>query len=59
MFSAAELFDLSQTQHAALFEEGAPVWRMLSRLQKYLAATLKAANHASVSEKAVIGEMFI
>ena len=56
MFSAAELFDLSQTQHAALFEEDAPAWRMLSGLQEYLAANLKVANHASVSEKAVIGE---
>ena len=36
MFSAAELFDLSQTQHAALFEEDAPAWRMLSGLQEYL-----------------------
>ena len=56
MFSAAELFDLSQTQHAALFEEDVPAWRMLSGLQEYLAANLKVANHASVSEKAVIGE---
>ena len=56
MFTAEELFDLNQTEHAALFEGGAPAWEALLRLKDYLEATLEPSSHASVSPQAVIGE---
>ena len=56
MFSAADLFDLNQTEHAALFEGDGPAWEALPRISKYLAANLQPANHASVSLSAVIGQ---
>ena len=56
MFTAADLFDLSQTEHAALFEGGGPAWEVLPRISDYLAANLQPANHATVSPNAVIGE---
>ena len=55
MFSA-DLFDLNQTEHAALFEGDGPAWEALPRISKYLAANLQPANHASVSLSAVIGQ---
>ena len=56
MFTAADLFDLSQTEHAALFEGGGPAWEVLPRISDYLAANLQPAIHATVSPNAVIGE---
>ncbi len=56
MFTAENLFDLSQTEHAALLEGDGPAWKALARISEYLAANLQAANHATVSPKAVIGE---
>ena len=56
MFTAENLFDLSQTEHAALLEGDGPAWEALARISKYLAANVQAANHATVSPKAVIGE---
>ena len=55
MFTPAELFDLSQTEHAAVFDAEAPVWEALPRLAEYLATELQPANHAGVSPHAVIG----
>ena len=55
MFTPAELFDLSQTEHAAVFDAEAPAWEALPRLAEYLATELQPANHASVSPHAVIG----
>jgi len=56
MFMAENLFDLSQTEYAALLEGEGPAWKALARISKFLAANLQAANHATVSPKAVIGE---
>jgi NDP-sugar pyrophosphorylase family protein len=56
MFTVADLFDLSQTEHAALLEGDGPAWEALPRISDYLAANLQPANHASVSPNAVIGE---
>ena len=56
MFTPAELFDLSQTEHAAVFDTEAPAWEALPRLAEYLATELQPANHASVSPHAVIGD---
>ena len=56
MFTAANLFDLSQTTHAVLFENGKPAWEALAAIKNYLGKTLQPANHATVSPQAVIGE---
>ena len=56
MFTAADLFDLSQTEHAALLEGDGPAWAALARISDYLAAHLQPANYAAVSPKAVVGE---
>ena len=56
MFTVANLFDLSQTAHAALFKNGKPAWEALATIEKYLSETLLPANHATVSPQAVIGE---
>ena len=56
MFTVADLFDLSQTEHAALLEGDSPAWEALPRISDYLAANLLPANHASVSPNAEIGE---
>ena len=56
MFTAENLFDLSQTEHAALLEGDGPAWEALAHITEYLAANVQAANHATVSPKAVIGE---
>ena len=56
MFTVADLFDLNQTEHAALFEGEEPAWQALPRLRDYLEKVINPDNHASVSPKAVIGE---
>jgi len=56
MFTVADLFDLSQTNHAALLEGDGPAWGALPRISDYLAVKLQPANHASVSPNAVIGK---
>jgi NDP-sugar pyrophosphorylase family protein len=56
MFTAADLFDLSQTEHADLLEGDGPAWEALTRIKDYLAANLQRANHATVSPNAVVGE---
>ncbi len=56
MFTVADLFDLSQTEHDALLEGDGPAWKALARISEYLAVNLQATNHATVSPKAVIGE---
>ena len=56
MFTAQELFDLSQTEHVALFEGDAPAWQVLPLLKDYLESILEPACNASVSPLAVIGD---
>jgi len=56
MFTAQELFDFSQTDHAALFEGTAHAWQVLPRLKEYLESILEPACKASVSPLAVIGD---
>ncbi|MBC8326668.1 MAG: UDP-N-acetylglucosamine diphosphorylase [Verrucomicrobia subdivision 3 bacterium] len=56
MFKAADLFDLSQTEHAALFDGDGPAWEVLPRIKDYLADNLQLTNHATVSSGAVVGE---
>lgn len=55
MFKPSELFDLSQTQHAALFEGCEFSWNALKRLQAYLEANLRPALHNRCEGNAWIG----
>ena len=62
MFKPADLFDLSQTEHAALFNGSEYAWEAVKKIQAYLAANLRPALHnrceggAFVGEKVFIGE---
>ena len=56
MFKAADLFDLSQTSHTALFVGDGHAWEALPLIKDYLAESLQSVSHASVSSKAIIGE---
>ena len=62
MFKAADLFDLSQTAHAALFEGCEYAWDALKKIQAYLEANLRPALHnrcegvAFVGKRVFIGE---
>ena len=56
MFKVADLFDLSQTSHEALFVGDGPAWEALPRIKDYLAETLQPANLATVSQQAIVGE---
>ncbi|HTI71799.1 MAG TPA: DapH/DapD/GlmU-related protein [Candidatus Limnocylindria bacterium] len=60
-YHAADLFDLSQTAHAALFEGCQYPWDALKRLSEYLRGTLKPGTAgAKISERAHIGpDVFI
>jgi NDP-sugar pyrophosphorylase family protein len=56
MFSPADLFDLSQTEHAALFDGCEYAWDALKKLKPYLAAKLKPANLGKVEGHTFIGK---
>jgi NDP-sugar pyrophosphorylase family protein len=62
MFKPADLFDLSQTEHAALFDGCEQAWDALKKLQDYLQAHLRPGLHnrcegvAYVGERVFIGE---
>ena len=62
MFEPADLFDLSQTEHAAIFDGGKFAWDALKKIEAYLVAHLKPELHnkcegrAFISENVFIGE---
>jgi NDP-sugar pyrophosphorylase family protein len=62
MFEPADLFDLNQTEHAAIFDGCQFAWDALKKIEAYLAANLKPAllnkceGRAFISEKVFIGE---
>tara|TARA_B100000676_G_C17978343_1_gene787454 strand:- start:24 stop:707 length:684 start_codon:yes stop_codon:yes gene_type:complete len=56
MYTAVDLFDLSQTEHAAVFADDAPAWEALPRIAGYLESELQPAVHATVSTQAFIGK---
>ena len=62
MFRPADLFDLSQTEHAALFEGCKYAWEALRKLEKYLKSNLhpELRNHcdgvAFIGKEVFIGE---
>jgi NDP-sugar pyrophosphorylase family protein len=55
-FSVAELFDLTQTEHAALFDDCHYAWEALKKIEPYLAANLKPGLHNTCEGRAFIGE---
>jgi NDP-sugar pyrophosphorylase family protein len=60
MFRPADLFDLSQTEHAALFDGCEHAWDALKRLKEYLAAHLRPALRNRCDGVAWIGpQVFI
>ena len=56
MFRPADLFDLSQTEHAAVFEGCEHAWDALKRLKDYLAAHLQPGLHNQCDGVAWIGK---
>lgn len=56
MFKPADLFDLSQTEHAALFDGCEHAWDALKKLKAYLEENLKPALHNKCLGRAFIGE---
>ena len=61
MFKPADLFDLTQTEHAAIFDGCEFAWEALKKIEPYLAQVPKQnpPKHfpgASIGEKVFIGE---
>lgn len=56
MFKPADLFDLAQTEHAALFEGCDFAWDALKRIKEYLAASPRRGLHNRCEGVAFIGE---
>ena len=56
MFKPADLFDLSQTAHAAIFEGCTYAWEALKKIKPYVEASVKPALHNRCEGVAFIGE---
>jgi NDP-sugar pyrophosphorylase family protein len=62
MFKPADLFDLMQTEHAAIFADCKFAWDALEKIESYIAANLKpelrnkCEGRAFIGEKVFIGE---
>jgi len=56
MFKPADLFDLSQTEHAALFDGGEYAWEALQKIKDYLKTNLRPALNNRCEGTAYIGE---
>ena len=62
MFKPADLFDLKQTEHAAIFDGCEYAWEALKKIKEYLAVNLRPALHnrcdgvAFISKNVFIGE---
>ena len=62
MFKPADLFDLAQTEHAAIFADCRFAWEALKKIKAHLAANLKpelrnqCEGRAWIGEKVFIGE---
>ena len=60
MFKPAELFDLSQTGHATIFDGCSYAWEALARIESYVAANLNPALYNKCDGEAYIsGRVFI
>ena len=56
MFKPADLFDLGQTEHAAIFDGCQYAWGALKKIEGYLAAHLRPALNNRCEGRAFIGE---
>lgn len=56
MFKPQELFDLSQTEHGAIFDGCNHAWEALGRLGDYLTANVKPGLHNQCTGVAWVGE---
>src|SRR5262244_1663594 len=56
MFKPAELFDLSQTEHASIFEGCEYAWDVLKKIAAYLSANLRPGLKNRCEGVAFIGE---
>jgi bifunctional UDP-N-acetylglucosamine pyrophosphorylase / glucosamine-1-phosphate N-acetyltransferase len=56
MFKPADLFDLAQTEHAAIFADCQFAWDALKKIGGYIAANLKPELHNKCEGRAYIGE---
>ncbi len=56
MFAPAELFDLTRTEHAAIFEGCEHAWEALKKIAEYLEAHLRPGLHNRCEGVAYIGE---
>lgn len=56
MFKPADLFDLNQTAHAALFDGGEHAWEALSRISSYLKTHARSSLRNRCEGRAWIGE---
>lgn len=60
MFAPAELFDLSQTEHSAIFDGCEHAWQALTKIKDYVRANLKPGLHNHCDGVAFIGpDVFI
>lgn len=60
MFKPADLFDLSQTEHAALFDGVEYAWESLKKIKAYVEANARPSLHNKVEGVAFIGgQVFI
>ena len=59
MFKPSELFDLKQTDHAALFDDCEYAWDVLKRLKAYIDARLHPGSAGKQNPRASIGELVI
>jgi len=56
MFKPADLFDLAQTEHAALFQGCQYAWQVLTKIQGYLGAHLRPGLNNQCEGVAYIGQ---
>jgi NDP-sugar pyrophosphorylase family protein len=56
MFKPGDLFDLSQTSHAGLFDDVTHAWEALPRIRDYIKANLKPALHNACNGVAWVGD---
>ncbi len=59
MFKPSDLFDLSQTEHAALFEDCEHAWDALKKLKAYIEARTASAKYQNKNPRVTIGERVI
>ena len=56
MFRPRDLFDLSQTEHAAIFDGCEYAWEALPKIKAYIAEHLKPGQHHTAEGAAFIGK---